>query len=124
MSGTSFWWHVLEERVGVIRIAVSQTFRHRSVNIRSVGPLRRSRLETINVILTISVHGIKKTHIMYRANLSYRQLEKYVELLVSKQLLAKQGDAYVTTDKGFAYIKEFRDIQALMSEEVGIKTFY
>ncbi|MDQ1280275.1 MAG: Winged helix-turn-helix, partial [Thermoproteota archaeon] len=48
---------------------------------------KRSRLETVNVILILSVNGIKKTHIMYKANMSHGQLEKYLEMLVSKGLL-------------------------------------
>lgn len=77
---------------------------------------KRSRLETIHVILTLSVEGIKKTHIMYRANLSHLQLEKYLEVLVSKQFLEKKNEFYVTTSLGLAFIEKFKEIQSLMGE--------
>ena len=48
--------------------------------------MRRSRLETLFVILTISIKRIRKTHIMYIANLSHQQLEKFLGVLISKGL--------------------------------------
>ena len=78
--------------------------------------MRRNRLETIYTILIISLDGIKKTHIMYKANLSHQQLEKYLETLLSKELLMKKSNSYATTPLGRAFIKEFKKIQSLMGE--------
>ena len=78
--------------------------------------MNRCRIETLNIILTISIKGIKKTHIMHKANLSHKQLEKSLEVLTSKGLLLKDGDSYKTTDKGLAFIEEFAKIQSLMGE--------
>lgn len=78
--------------------------------------MRRSRIDTLCDILTISTNGIKKTHILYRANLSHQQLEKFLEVLISKELLMKKSDSYQTTSKGLAFIEEFAKIQSLMGE--------
>jgi predicted transcriptional regulator len=43
----------------------------------------RSRLEIIGNILGVAKYGAKKTHIMYRANLSYSQLQEYVGFLTN-----------------------------------------
>ena len=87
--------------------------------------MRRSRLETMNVILTLCTRDIKKTHIMYRANLSHKQLEKYLEILVSKELLMRKNGYYATTDKGLDYIAGFKNVQSLMGEITSpTKTFY
>ena len=75
---------------------------------------KRNRLEALNDILTTSAKGIKKTHIMYRANLSHQQLEKFLDFLTSKGLLTKEGDYYNTTNKGLVFIEEFEKIQSLM----------
>jgi predicted transcriptional regulator len=75
---------------------------------------KRNRLEALNAILTTSAEGVKKTHIMYRANLSHQQLEKFLEFLTSKGLIMKEGDYYNTTSKGLIFIKEFEKIQSLM----------
>ena len=82
---------------------------------------KRSRLETMDVILAISVNGIKKTHIMYRANLSHIQLEKYLKILISAHLLTRKDDYYVTTSQGLEYLKKFKEIQSLMEESTEIK---
>jgi predicted transcriptional regulator len=80
-------------------------------------PRKRSRLETINTILELARTGILKTHIMYRANLSHQQLNKYVNLLLKHQLLTRQQRHYVTTTRGRAFINAFHEIQAIMGEQ-------
>ncbi len=77
---------------------------------------KRSRLETIYTILTLSRQGIRKTHIMYRANLSHQQLVKYLEVLTTKHLLAEKDGAFITTDQGTAFIEKFQEIQNIMDE--------
>ncbi|MCW4039891.1 MAG: winged helix-turn-helix domain-containing protein [Candidatus Bathyarchaeota archaeon] len=77
---------------------------------------KRSRLETIYTILTLSQQGIRKTHIMYRANLSHQQLVKYLEVLTTKNLLAEKEGLFVTTNQGLAFIDKFQEIQNIMDE--------
>ena len=79
--------------------------------------MTRSRLETIQAILTICVEGCKKTHIMYRANLSHPRLEKFLDVLIDLDLLSKNVDSYVTTSRGREFIEEFKKIQSLMSKK-------
>ena len=81
------------------------------MNVVVLKKMRRDRLETLNTILTISTEGIKKTHIMYKANLSHQQLEKFLEILANNRLLMKGGDSYKTTQKGLAFIEEFEKIK-------------
>ena len=78
---------------------------------------KRSRLETMNVILNISVDGIKKTHIMYRANLSHQQLEKYLTILFDKELLAIKEGGYTTTQRGYLFIRKFDELVNFMNNE-------
>ncbi len=77
---------------------------------------KRSRLETIYTILTLSRQGIRKTHIMYRANLSHQQLVKYLKVLTTKNLLAERDGLFITTDQGVAFIEKFQEIQTIMDE--------
>lgn len=77
---------------------------------------KRSRLETIYTILTLSRRGIRKTHIMYRANLSHQQLVKYLEVLTTKNLLAEREGSFITTVQGVAFIEKFQEIQTIMDE--------
>ena len=71
-------------------------------------PPRRSRLQTMYEILTLSLNRMKKTHIMYKANLSHSQLEKFLKFLIEKNLLTVENNHYVTTEKGREFIKELR----------------
>jgi predicted transcriptional regulator len=53
---------------------------------------------------------------MYRANLSHRQLVKYLDLLLDHRLLAQLNKRYVTTEQGHEFIIAFREIQAILGE--------
>ena len=82
---------------------------------------RRSRLETIDAILNLCTKEMKKTHIMYQANLSHLQLEKYLEILLKMEFLKKNENQYVITDKGLDFIKEFKKFQSVM-EDIELKS--
>jgi predicted transcriptional regulator len=88
--------------------------------------MNRGRIETLNIILTISTRGIKKTHILYKAGLSYAQLKKYLDVLISKGLLAEEHEAdgarYRTTDKGLKFIEEYKKIQSILDEDNRLST--
>lgn len=50
---------------------------------------RRSNIEIISEMLRIGADGAGKTEIMYSANMSYRQLQKYLKFMVSQGLIDK-----------------------------------
>ena len=51
---------------------------------------RRSELDIINQILSLSQNGAKKTEILYQGNLSYSQLQNYLLFLLEKNILEEQ----------------------------------
>lgn len=75
---------------------------------------RRTRLEIVSDILELALRGTRKTHIMYRSNLSFEQLEKYLALLLSKSLLelkvTDSGKLYQTSRKGEELLREIDKI--------------
>jgi predicted transcriptional regulator len=86
--------------------------------------LHRSRIDIIANILHAAEGGAKKTHIMYKCNLSFRQLHIYLNYLTERKLLksipAKTGErndsnTYEITEKGKAFIQAYRNIRALLS---------
>jgi len=81
---------------------------------------KRSRFETMYAILNLCTKNSKKTHIMYRANLSHQQLEKYLAILIEKNLLAIEEDNYVTTPRGKIFIEKFNELQRFMKEDNGL----
>ena len=75
---------------------------------------RRDRLFIISEILNISKSGCLKTQIMYRANLSFAQLNEYLSFLIRMNLLKIQNEnrrnIYITTAKGNKYLEKYKDI--------------
>ena len=73
----------------------------------------RTRVEILGSILTVAGRGTLKTHIMYKANLSHRQLEKYLTFLENKGLITQFVDQetstnrYKVTEKGIEFLKEY-----------------
>ena len=70
-------------------------------------------------ILHVAEIADSKTHIMYKANLSYRQLERYLDLLQDKGLLKVVGvehhsrptELFAATDKGLSFLKAYRRLE-------------
>jgi len=81
---------------------------------------RRDRLYIIAEILNITKGGSLKTQIMYRANLSFAQLNEYLSFLTKMEFLEIQKENkksnYVTTAKGERYIEKYKDISNLLGE--------
>jgi predicted transcriptional regulator len=79
---------------------------------------RRNRLYIIAEILTIAMDGSLKTQIMYRANLSFAQLNEYLSYLLEIHLLKIQKEngkrIYKTTAKGNKYLEKYEDIAVLL----------
>jgi len=79
---------------------------------------RRDRLYIIAEILDISKDGVLKTQIMYKANLSFSQLNDYLKFLVNLNFLeAKEINGriiYKTTEKGLRYLDNYKEILQLL----------
>ena len=80
---------------------------------------RRDRLYIIAEILDIAKDGALKTQIMYKANLSFSQLNTYLKLLLDVQLLEmveKGGKTiYKTTKKGVEYMESYQEVIETLS---------
>ena len=82
----------------------------------------RGKIQIMGDVLALATSGIKKTHIMYRANLSYEQVYLYLEELISKRLIAqdvtRDGVVYRTTEKGREFLLYYtRLVEFLEGEE-------
>lgn len=82
----------------------------------------RSRMDIIANILKEAVDGAKKTKIMYSCNLSFRQLQIYLSLLIEKNFLrvihvegsSGSMEFFEITSQGKAFLKAYNDIKALL----------
>ncbi len=78
--------------------------------------LNRSRFEIMADILQRAVTGAKKTWLLYSANLSYSQHQKYISTLVELGLLSKMNGLYTTTKKGMDFITSYQTLTSLLGE--------
>ena len=80
---------------------------------------RRSNIEIIADMLKIGENGAGKTKIMYGANMSYSQIQKYLGFLISQGFINKVevGNPAVTyrvTDKGLKLLKSINSIVEML----------
>jgi predicted transcriptional regulator len=82
---------------------------------------RRDKLYIIAEILEIAKDGTLKTQVMYRANLSFTQLNDYLEFMLKIRLLEKvdmnDREVYKATEKGLDFLQRYREINELLRAE-------
>ena len=70
----------------------------------------RHSLDIVRDMLSVASVKARKTRIMYQANLSFVQVEKYLHSLLEKGLLEHDGDScYLVTEKGLVFLKLYDD---------------
>ena len=79
---------------------------------------RRDKLVIMAEIMDIAKTGALKTQIMYKANLSFSQLNQYLSILVAQNLLEiKKKDnkkIYRATAKGLEYVNKQNEVIMLL----------
>jgi predicted transcriptional regulator len=88
---------------------------------------RRSDIEIIADMLKVGENGAGKTEIMYSANMSYRQIQKYLGFLVGQGFIDKMkiGNPSVTyqvTDSGLKLLQLIGNILEMlgMDEDISL----
>ncbi len=80
---------------------------------------RRSNIEIIADMLRVGENGAGKTEIMYNANMSYSQIQKYLGFLMSQGFINKVevGNPVVTyqvTDTGLKLLKSIDSVMEML----------
>ena len=70
----------------------------------------RGRLDIIADILKVASNSAKKTQIMFKANLSYNVLQRYLKAVTAASLLSFEvsEQTYVTTSKGLEFLEAYK----------------
>ena len=83
---------------------------------------KRSEVDVMASILNEAHKGARKTHIMYRCNLSHTQLQAYLKLLLGMRFLVSHSEKdsselgfFKTTAKGLKFLDAYRTLKALMT---------
>ena len=72
-----------------------------------LGRRKRTRYELLADLLQSSKGGAKKTNLMFRANLSFDLLNKYLKFLLDNGLLEMKDDLFFPTHAGLVYLQRF-----------------
>ena len=78
----------------------------------------RSATDIIAMILFTAINGERKSYIMSKARLNYKQIKKYIKILVINDLVAERNNlsegstTYHTTEKGKNYLEMYEESKA------------
>lgn len=82
----------------------------------------RGWLEIIDLILQVSERGGLKTHVMYKCNLNSKQVQQYLDFVLTRGLVQSSPDAqdprrtiYTTTDKGKRFMRAYNELAEMFS---------
>ena len=83
---------------------------------------RRSNIEIIADMLRIGENGAGKSEIMYSANMSYHQIQKYLDYLVNQGFINKVNldnslTAYQVTDSGLKLLKAIDTLMEMLGSK-------
>jgi predicted transcriptional regulator len=89
--------------------------------IKGATSKRRDKLAIIAEILEIARNGTLKTQIMYKANLSFAQLNEYLKFMLKIRLLEKLNatgkEVYIATEKGLDFLQRHSELTELLKGE-------
>jgi len=80
---------------------------------------RRNDLDICADILKTARTGAKKTRLVYKANLNFKIIEKYLRKLIDNGLLQRAEDRnFLTTQRGVQFLQRYKDLMLpSLSEE-------
>jgi predicted transcriptional regulator len=78
--------------------------------------VRRGEVQILIDVLNTSMNGVKVTRLMYRTNLSYSTLRKYLSASLRQGLISKVSSSdgsvvYYTTDKGKLFLGRLKEVK-------------
>ncbi len=76
--------------------------------------MRRNDMDICHDILKVAETGAKKTRIVYQANLNFKIVKKYLELLMSRNFIELKDRHYLTTDSGHYWMTNYNQLVSPM----------
>jgi predicted transcriptional regulator len=71
--------------------------------------MRRNDMDISADILKIAQSGAKKTHLVYKANLNFNIVKKYLNSLSEHRLISSENGLYFTTEEGVKFLDKYRE---------------
>ncbi len=75
--------------------------------------MRRNDLDICADILQVARAGAKKTHLVYKANLNFVLVKKYLSRLSENRLISSENGHYITTEKGVKFLDNYQEFTSM-----------
>jgi len=82
--------------------------------------MRRNNLDIYADIVKVTNGGAKKTQIVYKCNLNFKIIKKYLAILIEKEFVEHKGKLYFSTTKGKAFLTQYREFIAPLKGEMEV----
>ena len=76
--------------------------------------MKRDKLEIVRSIFLICKDGAKKTEIVYKANLNFKNAEGYLKWLIDREMILKEGKFFKITSRGSELLSNLQSTSELM----------
>ena len=82
--------------------------------------MRRDGIEICADLLRVARGGARKTQLVYRANLNFKVVKRYLSVLLRNGLLEVDPPFYSSTEKGEEFLRLFEKVRAIVGKQVGL----
>jgi predicted transcriptional regulator len=76
--------------------------------------MKRDKLEIIRSILLICKNGAKKTEIVYKANLNFKNADVYLKWLIDREMIMKDGKIFKITSNGSVLLSNLQSASSFL----------
>ncbi len=73
----------------------------------------RNNMDITADLLYVAKNGARKTHLVYKANLNFMLIKKYLVRLTENGLLESVNERFYTTDKGARFLDQYEIIKPM-----------
>ncbi len=75
--------------------------------------MRRNDIDICADILKVARVGAKKTHLVYKANLNFKIVKKYLSRLSENRLISSENGHYITTEEGMQFLEKYQEFNSM-----------
>lgn len=72
--------------------------------------MRRNKHDIMADMLVLAKAGVRKTRLVYGANLNFSIVNKYLKKLTDENMMHEMDGTYFTTPKGEVYLTNYRTL--------------
>ena len=76
--------------------------------------MKRDKLEIARNILLLCKDGAKKTEIVYKSNLNFKNAEVYLKWLTDREMILKEGRFFRLTSRGSELLSNLQSTSEMM----------